>query len=67
MKVGDMVHYVEQRMVEVAFIGIITSGPHHAPLGKVTWKVWWMGQHNDDGSAKMGWWEDYRLRIINED
>ncbi len=67
MKIGDLVHYVEQRMVEVEFIGIIISGPHHARLGKVTWEVWWMGQHNADGSAKMGWWTGSSLRVINED
>jgi|TARA_Y100000310_G_scaffold342347_1_gene445250 hypothetical protein len=66
MKIGDLVYYVEQRMVEVEFIGIIISGPNYIPGRETSWKVWWMDQHNDDGSAKMGWWGDHRLRVINE-
>jgi hypothetical protein len=66
MKLGDMVYYVEQRMVEIHFIGIIVDGPDHRG-GEATYKVWWTNQRNDDGSAKMGWWQHWRLRVINED
>jgi hypothetical protein len=65
MKVGDMVHYVEQRMVEIEFIGIIVDGPDYRG-DEATYKVWWTNQHNSDGSAKMGWWQYWRLRVINE-
>jgi hypothetical protein len=66
MKVGDMVYYIEQRMVEIEFIGIIIDGPHHRASGDTRYKVWWTNQRNWNGSATMGWWSDFRLRVINE-
>lgn len=66
MKVGDLVYYAEQRMVEIEFIGVIMGGPIEDPKLGTSWKVWWTNQRNDDGSAKMGWWSARRLRIINE-
>ena len=66
MKTGDLVYYVEQRMVEVQFIGLIMSGPVYSPTGTPSYKVWWMDQHNDDGSAKIGRWDEYRLRVLSE-
>ncbi len=66
MKPGDMVHYVEQRMVEIHFIGIIIDGPNYRG-DEATYKVWWTNMRNSDGSAKMGWWTGSSLRIINDD
>lgn len=66
MKVGDLVYYAEQRMVEIEFIGVIMGGPIEDPKLGTSWKVWWTNQHNNDGSAKMGWWSDWQLRLFNE-
>ena len=66
MKVGDLVHYVEQRMVEVQFLGLIISGPAYSPTGNPSYKVWWIGQHDADGRAKMGRWDEHRLRVLSE-
>ena len=70
MKVGDLVH--QKNIVE----GVIRL---HGALGRVgiiidchpngnysRWQVWWVGQHNDDGSAKVGWWDNHRLEVFNE-
>jgi len=66
MRVGDLVYYVEQRVVELQHTGIIIDGPNYRG-GEPTYKVWWTNMRNSDGSAKMGWWTGSSLRIINED
>jgi hypothetical protein len=66
MKPGDLVYYFEQRMVEVQFLGLVISGPDHSPTGNQSYKVWWIGQHDAAGSAKIGRWDEHRLRVLSE-
>ena len=65
MKCGDLVRYSE---VCDFFqnLGIIVGGPNYIPGRATSWKVWWMNQRNDDGSAKMGWWDDHQLEVLSE-
>ena len=59
MKVGDLVRYLSGDDT----LGIIIDGPKG--FDAKSWQVWWVGQHNYDGSAKMGWWDDHRLEVVS--
>jgi len=65
VKMGDLVRYTETCDF-FQDLGIIIGGPEVASQGEC-WKIWWIGQHNDDGSTKMGWWDDFRLEVISEE
>ena len=65
MKVGDLVYYTSPCMVEIQFTGIVIDGPNYRG-GEPTYKVWWTNECNSDGSAKVGWWQHWRLRVIND-
>jgi len=66
MKVGDLVEYIENDMGGVVKHpgqeGLIIGGPDrsigYAPRNR--WQVFWMYCN------KTGWWDEYRLEVINE-
>ena len=66
MKIGDLVRYTAVYPgFEHQSLGIIIGGPNWG-RARDCWKIWWIGQRNDDGSAKIGWWDDHRLEVISE-
>ena len=72
MKVGDLVEYIENDMGGAVTIegqeGLIIGGPRKCLTGAgwYQWQVFWMTQCNSDGSNKIGWWDEFRLEVINE-
>ena len=68
MKVGDLVNYFEGRTSE-RIQGLIVDGPKRDFLehygDNPQWEVFWMDQRNDDGSIKIGWWDEFRLEVIS--
>jgi len=70
MKVGDLVEYIENDMGGVVKYpgqeGLVLSGPGRALYGGNQWEVLWLNQRDSDGNSKVGWWDEFRLEVINE-
>ena len=69
MKVGDLVNYTEGDTS--GFQGLIIGGPkrdflEHYNNNNPQWEVFWMDQHNNNESIKIGWWDEFRLEVISE-
>ena len=66
MKIGDLVRYIyPDHMGCSVDLGIIVAGPKRKPR-RDQWEVWWMYCNNNDGSKKVGWWDDIQLELVNE-
>ena len=69
MKVGDLVNYTEGDASSLQ--GLIIGGPkrdflEHYNNNNPQWEVFWMDLRNNDGSIKIGWWDEFRLEVISE-
>lgn len=72
MKVGDLVEYIENDMGGVVKYpgqeGLIIGGPDrsigYSPQNR--WQVLWLNQHDSNGNSKVGWWDEFRLEVIDE-
>jgi hypothetical protein len=69
MKVGDLVIYVENDMGGATTVegqeGLIIGGPREKAEWSAhqeyrSWEVFWMYCN------KTGWWDEFRLEVINE-
>ena len=68
MKVGDLVEYIEGDTSDLQ--GLIIGGPkrdflEHYNDNNPQWQVFWMHHSISGGSSKIGWWDEFRLEVID--
>ena len=67
MKIGDLVQYIENDMGGAVKVegqeGLIIDGPQtvaRSAFTRTRWQVYWVYCN------KIGWWDEFRLEVINE-